>query len=103
MKTHKLEDVINEFIGKQGTPKRDVFDDRVKVNLLGFEIKDARIKRNLTQQQLGELVGVQKAQISKLEKDCSSASLKTLVKVFRALNVRLNIQVEFLEDKSKVA
>jgi transcriptional regulator with XRE-family HTH domain len=34
---------------------------------LGQAIKQARQERNLTQAQLGELVGVPKAQISKIE------------------------------------
>lgn len=47
-------------------------------------IKSARQERNLTQEQLGKLVGVQKAQISKLESSANSATIDTVLKVFKA-------------------
>lgn len=68
MQFYSLEEIINEEIGAIGTPKRDDFEDTLRFDLLGKAIKEARLQRNLTQQQLGELVGVQKAQISKPEK-----------------------------------
>jgi transcriptional regulator with XRE-family HTH domain len=48
--------------------------------LLGSAIKQARKERNLTQQQLGELVGVKKAQISKIENSRLMQDLKPLLK-----------------------
>ena len=59
-------------------------------------IKEARLKRNLTQEQLGKLVGVQKAQISKLESNAKNVTLSTILKVFKALKtqVKLNIEME---------
>ena len=37
------------------------FESELTINLRGHAIKQARKDRNLTQEQLGELVGVQKA------------------------------------------
>jgi transcriptional regulator with XRE-family HTH domain len=42
------------------------------MEVLGKMIKTARQERNLTQEQLGQLVGVQKSQISKLESSTNS-------------------------------
>ena len=47
-------------------------------------IKQARQERNLTQEQLGELVGMQKAQISKIENSVKNARFETNLKVFDA-------------------
>lgn len=49
-------------------------------------IKTARQERNLTQEQLAEFVGVQKAQISQLERSANSATIDTILKVFKALS-----------------
>jgi HTH-type transcriptional regulator / antitoxin HipB len=49
-------------------------------------IRKARQERNLTQEQLGKLIGVQKAQISKLESSANSATIGSILKVFKALS-----------------
>jgi predicted XRE-type DNA-binding protein len=66
-KTVSLDSMIDKHIGKVGTERRDTFENELRIDLLGQAIKQARQERNLTQAQLGELVGVQKAQISKIE------------------------------------
>jgi predicted XRE-type DNA-binding protein len=66
-KTVSLDTMIDKHIGKVGTERRDTFENELRIDLLGQAIKQARQERNLTQAQLGELVGVQKAQISKIE------------------------------------
>ncbi len=53
-----------------------------------------RQQRNLTQEQLGELVGVQKAQISKIENSVKNARFETILKVFDALGAKVNFNVE---------
>ncbi len=52
----------------------------------------------MTQEELGKLVGVQKAQISKLESSANSASIDTVLKVFKALKAEINFNVR-IEDK----
>jgi predicted XRE-type DNA-binding protein len=66
-KTVSLDTMIDKHIGKVGTERRDAFENELRIDLLGQAIKQARQERNLTQAQLGELVGVQKAQISKVK------------------------------------
>ena len=48
----------------------------------------------MTQEQLGELVGVKKAQISKIENNFTDARFETILKIFRALNAKINFNVE---------
>jgi transcriptional regulator with XRE-family HTH domain len=62
--------------------------------LLGYAIKQARQELNLTQEQLGEMVGVQKAQISKIENSAKSARLETILKVFEAMGATVNFNVQ---------
>ena len=94
MKTYSLEEMTDKHIGKIGTPKRDAFESELKLDLLGHTIKSIRKERNLTQEELGELVGVKKAQISKIENSVTDARFKTILKVFKALNTKINFNVE---------
>ena len=65
MKTYSLENLTDKYIGKKGTKKRDKFEHELRLELLGQAIKQARQERKLTQEELGEIVGVKKSQISK--------------------------------------
>ena len=103
MKTYTLDEVTDKIIGKKGTPKRDRFEYELQMDLIGKAIKESRQERNLTQEQLGELVGVQKAQISRLESNASNVTLDTLMKVFTALKAKVKLQVELPNAKFKVA
>jgi DNA-binding XRE family transcriptional regulator len=93
-KTVSLDTMIDKHIGKIGTPKRDDFENALRIDLLGNAIKQARQQRNLTQEQLGALVGVQKAQISKIENSVKNARFDTILKVFDALGAKVNFNVE---------
>ena len=86
--------MIDKHIGNVGTPRRDAFEEELRLDLLGHAIKQARQERNLTQEQLGNLVGVQKAQISKLENSMKNARLETILKVFEALGAKVHFNVE---------
>jgi HTH-type transcriptional regulator / antitoxin HipB len=99
LKTVSLEELTDKHIGKKGTPKREAFEYELRLDLLGKAIKAARKERNLTQAQLGKLVGVQKAQISKLENSLTDARFDTILKVFKALNAKINFNVELLNQK----
>jgi HTH-type transcriptional regulator / antitoxin HipB len=98
-KTVSLDDMIDKYVGKEGTPKRDAFEQELRIELLGNAIKQARKERNLTQEQLGELVGVQKAQISKIENSAKNARIETILKVFEALGAKISFSIEMNEQK----
>ena len=98
-KTVSLDTMIDKHIGKRGTAKRDTFENELRIDLLGQAIKQARQDRNLTQEQLGELVGVQKAQISKIENSVKNARFETILKVFEALGAKVNFNVELNKQK----
>ena len=99
IKTYTLDEMKNRFIGEVGTPKRDQFEYKLQMELIGDMIKAARKERNLTQEQLGQLVGVQKAQISKLENSANNVTIETIVKVFKAMQAEVSFIVKF-ENKT---
>lgn len=97
VKTYSLAEMKDKYIGKVGTKERDEYEYELRMDVLGKMIKTARQERNLTQEELGRLVGVQKAQISKLESSANSATIDTIIKVFKALKAEINFNVK-LED-----
>ena len=83
--------LVDEVWGKIGTPERDEMEAQLKEDLhdyfVGEAIRKARLAQHLTQEQLGERVGVQRAQISRLVKGKSVITLPTMRRVFRALGI----------------
>lgn len=93
LKTYSLDELKDKYIGKIGTTARDKYEYELRMDVLGKMIKTARKERNLTQEQLGKLIGVQKAQISKLESSANSATIETILKVFKALKAEIHFNV----------
>ena len=94
MKTYTLDEVTDKLVGKIGTPVRDKFEYELQLELIGQAIKQTRQERNLTQEELGKLIGVQKSQISRIESNSSIVTIDTLMRVFNALQAKVKLQVE---------
>jgi len=94
MKIYSLDQVQDKLIGKVGTPDRDKFEYELQMDLIGKAIKHTRQERHLTQEELGQLIGVKKSQISKLENSASNVTIDTLIRVFSALKANIKFQVE---------
>lgn len=97
-----LSDLEDEYIGLPGTPDRELYEFELSMEILGEKLKKIRKDQHLTQEQLGKIIGVQKAQISKLESGASSATISTITKVFKALKAKVKLQIE-IEENSKLA
>ena len=102
MKMMSLDEMKDKDIGKVGTPERDIYEFDLRMEVLGDMIKSVRKERNLTQEQLGELIGVQKSQISKLERNTKNVTIETILKVFRALKANVRFSVKMNESELKV-
>ena len=94
MKTYSLDDLIDQHIGRIGMPRRDRFENNLWMDLLGPLIKKVRKEKKLTKGHLAKLVGVQKAQISKIENSVKNARFETILKVFTALGAKVSFNVE---------
>ena len=103
MKLYTIDEIKNEFVGKKGSSKREKYELELQMELLGDMIRQVRIERNLTQEQLGKLVGVQKAQISKLENNSTNVTIETILKVFNALKTKISFHIELKQQKISIA
>ena len=98
MKMMTLDELKDRDLGKIGTPERDKYEFDLKMEVLGDIIKSVRKERHLTQEQLGKLIGVQKSQISKLERSARNVTIETIIRVFSALKANVKFTVQ-LDDK----
>jgi DNA-binding XRE family transcriptional regulator len=103
MRMMTLDQLKDKHLGKLGTPERDTYEFELKVDILGEMIKSVRKERHLTQEQLGELVGVNKSQISKLERNTKNVTIETILKVFRALKTNIKFTVEKMDEQYGLA
>lgn len=103
IKALSLSEMKDKYIGKVGTSERDKYEYELRMDVLGKMIRSARQERHLTQEELGKLIGVQKAQISKLESSANSATIDTVLKVFNALKAEIHFNVKLEDDFVKIA
>jgi ribosome-binding protein aMBF1 (putative translation factor) len=87
MKFYSEEEALKMVLGEQGTSARDIYEEDMSAFIMGETIRKARQSRNLTQEELGALIGVKKAQISRLERGYNNMTLSTISRVFRALGI----------------
>jgi HTH-type transcriptional regulator/antitoxin HipB len=94
-KVYSLDEMLDKHIGELGTNERNNYESELRLDLLGEMIKRVRKEQNLTQEELGALIGVKKSQISKIEKSGKNVTIDTLIRVFDALKAQVKIKVEF--------
>ena len=102
LRIYSFDEAKDKYIGKLGTHKRDKYEYELRLDLLGEMIKQVRKERHLTQSQLGELIGAQKSQISRIENNAKNVTIETILRVFRALKAKVNFNVELLDGEFKV-
>lgn len=94
MKAYTFEELQDKYIGKIGSPERDKYEKNLQEEIqayhIGEAIKKARKDKNLTQKQLGELMGVNRAQVSKIESG-KNLSISTISRAFKAMNIPANL------------
>lgn len=92
-KLYTHEEVLDKVLGKQGTTARDQYEADIHSFLMGETIRKARRSRNLTQDQLGELMGVKKAQVSRIEGG-RNLTFATIVRAFKAMGISAALDVK---------
>ncbi len=76
-----LDEVLDEKFGKRGTATRTEYERGFEEFKLGYLIQEARKKKGLTQQELAEKAGTNKAYISRVENDIKDVRISTLRKI----------------------
>lgn len=92
IKVFSQSEVLDMTLGKQGTPERDEYEAEVNDYLVGLAIRRAREAQNMTQEELGNRIGVQRARISGIEKG-TNLRLSTLRRIFKALGLEVRLDI----------
>lgn len=91
-KFYRQDEAKDILLGQVGTPQRDNYESELNLFLIGEAIKRTRIEKNLTQEALGKLIGVQKAQISRIENG-KNLTFVTVAKIFKAMGVSVKLEI----------
>lgn len=94
MEAATFEELKNRHLGEIGTPERDAYEAEVREAIqayhIGEAVRVARRERNMTQEQLAELMGVKKAQVSRIERG-DNPTLNTITRAFKALGMAVSL------------
>lgn len=97
MKLYTLDEMNDRYLGPIGTPKRDEFERKLADELhayhVGEAIKQARLAQSLTQEELGERMGVQRSQVCRIESG-KSITLSSMMRAFKALGVQVALEMQ---------
>jgi DNA-binding XRE family transcriptional regulator len=95
METKSWKEIKNTVYGKKGTERRDELDRDFESFKIGLLFRNAREEKNLTQEQLGELIDKKRTYISRVENNGSNLTLKTLFDIVeKGLGGKVNISIE---------
>ena len=95
METESWKDIKDTVYGKKGTERRDELDRDFESFKIGLLLRNAREEKNLTQEQLGELIDKKRTYISRVENNGSNLTLKTLFDIVeKGLGGKVNISIE---------
>lgn len=97
IKVYTLGEIEDKYIGKIGTPKRDEYEKNVKAEIeayhVGEALKQARIAQGLTQEEVGERIGLHRAQVCRMESG-RSITHASMMRAFRALGVEVALEMK---------
>lgn len=79
--TVSFDEYLDRRHGKKGTPGRKKWESGFKAFRMGVLLEEARLRRGLTQKELADKCGTNKAYISRIENDASDIKLSTLIRI----------------------
>ena len=97
MKLYTLNELMDRDIGPVGTPKRDEFERKLADELhayhIGEAIKKARMAQSLTQEELGQRMGVQRSQVCRIESG-KSITVASMMRAFKAIGIQVALEMK---------
>ncbi len=86
-----MNDYINDKYGKVGTPERAELNTKATAYYYGELIKETRKEKHLTQQQLADQIGKERAYIAKIEQGKTDMQISNFTQIINALGLSLQI------------
>ena len=93
MNVKTLSELEDKYIGVKGSPQRDEYEKELSDLMIGYQLREARMKLDLTQEELAERLNKKRTFISRIENDGSNLTIKTLREIVeRGLGGKLSIE-----------
>ncbi|MFA6013356.1 MAG: helix-turn-helix transcriptional regulator [Desulfobacteraceae bacterium] len=101
MKTENNKDIStwsqikDQVYGEKGTERRDNLEREAESFRIGLLLKKARESRNMTQEELGQIIDKKRTYISRVENNGSNITLSTLFEIVeKGLGGKVNISID---------
>jgi len=92
---HSWSEIKDRVYGKKGTERRDNLEREAESFRIGLLLKKARESRNMTQEELGQIIDKKRTYISRVENNGSNITLSTLYEIVeKGLGGKVNISIE---------
>jgi ribosome-binding protein aMBF1 (putative translation factor) len=90
-----LDQFKEKHYGKRGSARREKLEKGYQEFKLGALLYEARLERGMTQEELAEKCGTNKAYISRVENDIKDVRISTLQKIIEVgLGGKLNVSIK---------
>ena len=97
------DELKDKVYGLKGSEVRDQYEEDLRIELIGDFLRKLRKQKNLTQEQLAELMKIDKSYISKIENNLKETKFGTIRRYVEALNVnKMSLRLEFDNGNSEV-
>lgn len=88
-------EIKDKVYGGKGTERRDNLEREAESFRIGLLLKKARESRNMTQEELGQIINKKRTYISRIENNGSNVTLSTLFDIVeRGLGGKVNITID---------
>jgi ribosome-binding protein aMBF1 (putative translation factor) len=95
METKSWKKIKDSVYGEIGTERRDELERDFQSFKLGLILRQAREKKNMTQEQIGTILNKKRSYISRVENDGSNVTMKTLYDIVeKGLGGKVKISIE---------
>lgn len=93
--TSSWSEIKDRIYGKSGTERRDNLEREMESLKIGLLLKKAREAKNMTQEELGQIIDKKRTYISRVENNGSNITLSTLFEIVeKGLGGKVIISIE---------
>ena len=88
-------DVSSETVYVEGKDVTNEYDDTDILNIvIGYQIKEKRLQKEMSQEELAKKAGIDQSDLSKIERGTLNPSVKMLKKITKGLGLKLKLSFE---------
>lgn len=88
-------DISVDTVYVEGEDVTSEYDyNEIFVAILGYKIKDARLRQFMSQEELANKVGIDQSDLSKIERGLANPSVKTINRIAKGLGIKTEISFQ---------